>query len=152
GVRIVKAFQAEELQRRRMRQGVEAVERMGNKIVLVQARMNALIEILAGVAISLVVLYAGWRNLSFGETPGPFFAFIPALLLPADPLRRLSRMQLQLAAASAGARMMYELLDTPAAEAEATGRALHMRDGEVRFKGVSFAYTPGAPVLTDLDL
>jgi ATP-binding cassette, subfamily B, bacterial MsbA len=151
GVRIVKAFQAEELQRRRMRQGVEAVERMGNKIVLVQARMNALIEILAGVAISLVVLYAGWRNLSFGETPGQFFAFITALLLTADPLRRLSRMQLQLAAASAGARMMYELLDTPAAEAEATGRALKVRRGEVRFNAVSFAYTPGAAVLTDLD-
>jgi hypothetical protein len=49
-MRIVKAFQAEGLQRRRMRQGIEAVERMGNKIVLVQARMNALIEVLAGVA------------------------------------------------------------------------------------------------------
>jgi ATP-binding cassette subfamily B protein len=151
GVRIVKAFQAEGLQRRRMRQGIEAVERMGNKIVLVQARMNALIEVLAGASISLVVLYAGWRNLSFGETPGQFFAFITALLLTADPLRRLSRMQLQLAAAAAGARLMYDLLDAPATEQAGGGSELVVRDGEVRFKGVSFAYAPGAPVLAGLD-
>jgi subfamily B ATP-binding cassette protein MsbA len=154
GVRIVKAFQAEELQRRRMRQGVEAVERMGNKIALVHARMNALVEVLAGAAIGLVVLYAGWRNLSFGETPGQFFAFITALLLAADPLRRLSRMQLQLAATSAGARMMYDLLDTPPAEAAsaAAGRTLAIRAGEVRFDKVSFGYNAGAPVLAELDL
>jgi ATP-binding cassette subfamily B protein len=151
GVRIVKAFQAEELQRGRMRRGIEAVERTGNKIVLVQARMNALIEVLAGVAIALVVLYAGWRSLSFGERPGQFFAFIAALLLAADPLRRLSRMQLQLAAATAGARLMYDLLDTPAAEANAAGRELEVRAGEVGFREVSFAYAPGAPVLAGLD-
>ena len=151
GVRIVKAFQAEGLQRQRMRQGIEAVERMGNKIVLVQARMNALIEVLAGVAIGLVVLYAGWRNLSFAETPGQFFAFIAALLLTADPLRRLSRMQLQLAVAAAGARLMYDLLDTPAAEQAGGGIRLTVRDGEVRFKEVAFAYAPGAPVLAGLD-
>jgi ATP-binding cassette, subfamily B, bacterial MsbA len=142
GVRIVKAFQAEDQQRGRMRQGIEAVARMGNKIVIVQARMNALI----------VVLYAGWRNLSFGETPGQFFAFITALLLAADPLRRLSRMQLQLAAAAAGARLMYDLLDTPAAEANMTGRELKVHAGEIRFERVSFAYAPGAPVLEGLDL
>jgi ATP-binding cassette subfamily B protein len=151
GVRIVKAFQAEDLQRGRMRLGIEAVERTGNKIVVVQARMNALIEVLAGIAIGLVVLYAGWRNLSFGETPGQFFAFIAALLLAADPLRRLSRMQLQLAVSAAGTRLMYDLLDTPAVEAGATGRELKVRVGEVRFRQVSFAYAPRAPVLAGLD-
>ena len=151
GVRIVKAFQVEDLQRRRMSEGIDAVERTGNKIVLVQARMNALIEVLAGVAISLVVLYAGWRNFSFGETPGQFFAFITALLLTADPLRRLSRMQLQLAAAAVGARMMYDLFDMPPAEkALPAGRELVARGGEVRFERVCFAYEGGAPVLADL--
>jgi ATP-binding cassette subfamily B protein len=119
--------------------------------VVVQARMNALIEVLAGLAIGLVVLYAGWRNLSFGETPGQFFAFIAALLLAADPLRRLSRMQLQLAVSAAGTRLMYDLLDTPAVEAGATGRELKVRVGEVRFRQVSFAYAPRAPVLAGLD-
>jgi ATP-binding cassette subfamily B protein len=121
GIRIVKAFQMEEQQRRRMHQGVNAVERMGNKIVAAQAAMNGIVEVLAGLAIGLVVLYAGWRNLAFGETPGQFFAFIAALLMASDPLRRLSRLQLQLTAAAAGARAIYDILDLPPSETPKLG-------------------------------
>jgi ATP-binding cassette, subfamily B, bacterial MsbA len=152
GIRIVKAFQMEGQQRRRMHQGIEAVERTGNKIVAVQAGMNGLVEVLAGLAIGLVVLYAGWRNFSFGETPGQFFAFIAALLMASDPLRRLSRLQLQLTAAAAGARMMYDLLDVPASETPLTAPDLVVRGGEIRFEKVRFCYQPGTPVLADLDL
>jgi len=154
GIRIVKAFQMEEQQRRRMHFGIEAVERMGNKIVAVQAGMNGLVEALAGLAIGLVVLYAGWRSFSFGETPGQFFAFIAALLMASDPVRRLSRLQLQLTAAAAGARTMYDLLDLPASERPPPAPApeLAVRGGEIRFDKVRFAYKSGAPVLADLEL
>jgi len=152
GIKIVKAFQLEDLQRKRMFQGIEAVERLGNKIVRVQARVNPLAEILAGLAISMVVLYAGWRNLSYGEAPGGFFAFIAALLLAADPVRRLSKLQLELTTAAVGVRMMYDLIDAPAAErAEDARPELVIRTGEVRFEKVSFAYDVGASVLNELE-
>jgi ATP-binding cassette subfamily B protein len=152
GIKIVKAFQLEGQQRQRMGQGIEAVERMGNKIVGVQAAMNGLVEIVAGLAIGLVVLYAGWRNFSFGDTPGQFFAFIAALLMAADPLRRLSRLQLQLQASAILARMMYSLLDTPASEKAVPAPDLVVRGGEVRLDNVAFSYAPDAPVLTGLSL
>jgi ATP-binding cassette subfamily B protein len=154
GIRIVKAFQMEGQQRRRMHQGIEAVERMGNRMVAVQAGMNGLVEALAGLAIGLVVLYAGWRNVAFGETPGQFFAFIAALLMASDPLRRLSRLQLQLTAAAAGARAMYGLLDLTAAERPAPVAApdLAVRGGEIRFEQVRFSYKPGVVALAGLDL
>jgi ATP-binding cassette subfamily B protein len=151
GIRVIKAFQLEGQQRQRMHKGIHAVERLGNKMVQVQAGMNGLVEILAGLAVGLVVLYAGWRNLSVGDTPGQFFAFIAALLMAADPLRRLSRLQLQLAAAAVGAQMMYDLLDMPAAEKAAPAPNLSVRGGEVRFQQVSFSYEAGTPVLRDLD-
>jgi ATP-binding cassette subfamily B protein len=152
GIAIVKAFQLEMLQRRRMHQAIGAVEHMGNKMVAAQAGMNGLVEMLAGLAIGLVVLYAGWRSFSFGDTPGQFFAFIAALLMASDPLRRLSRLQLQLTGGAAGAKMMYDLLDMPASEKAVSAPELTVRDGEVRFERVSFSYKPGTPVLTDLDL
>src|SRR5690606_23345776 len=94
-----------------------------------------------------------WRSLFAGDTPGQFFAFITALLMASDPLRRLSRVQLQLAAAAVGTQMMYDLLDTPASERPAqVGPDLVVRGGEVRFEKVCFAYQPGTPVLKDLDL
>jgi ATP-binding cassette subfamily B protein len=153
GIRIVKAFQLEGNQRERMRLGIDAVRRMGNKVTAAQAGMNGLVEVLAGLAIALVILYAGWRNFSSGDTPGQFFAFIAALLMASDPLRRLSRMQLQLTAAAVGARMMYDLIDTPALEPDdPAAPALSVRGGEVRLDKVCFAYRPGKRVLADLDL
>jgi ATP-binding cassette, subfamily B, bacterial MsbA len=153
GISIVKAFQLEAPQRERMQQGIDAVRRMGNKMVAAQAAMNGLVEVLAGLVIGLVVLYAGWRNFSAGDTPGQFFAFIAALLMASDPLRRLSRLQLQLTAAAVGTKMMYDLLDLPASEEAAPGaRELSVGGGEVRFEKVRFSYKPGAPVLDDLDL
>jgi ATP-binding cassette subfamily B protein len=153
GIRIVKAFQLEDVQRARMGNGIDAVRKMGNKIVAAQAGMNGLVEVLAGLVIALVVLYAGWRNLNSGDTPGQFFAFIAALLMAADPLRRLSRLQLQLTAAAVGTQMMYDLLDQPVSEKTAPGAPeLKVAGGEVRFERVRFAYLPGTPVLSDLTL
>jgi ATP-binding cassette subfamily B protein len=102
----------------------------------------------------VVVLYAGWRNLTFGETPGQFFAFIAALLMASDPLRRLSRLQLQLTAAAAGARAIYDILDLPPSETPklATAPDFVVQRGEIRFERVHFSYRLGAPVLADLDL
>jgi subfamily B ATP-binding cassette protein MsbA len=154
GIRIVKAFQMEGQQRVRMAGGVDAVRRMGNKMTAIQASMNGLVEVLAGLAIALVVLYAGWRNVSAGDTPGQFFAFIAALLMASDPLRRLSRLQLQLTASAVAAKMIYDLLDLPAPEKPAAPPApdLAVRSGEVRFEKVRFAYKAGTPALADLDL
>lgn len=91
--------------------------------------------------------------MSQGQTPGQFFAFITALLLTADPARRLSRLQLRLATAAVGVRSMYELLDTPAAETDpSTKKDLIVSHGAIRLEGVSFSYGPGAKVLDDLRL
>ncbi len=153
GIRIVKSFQLEKLLQRRMNEGVEAVERLSNRIVAVQAQVNPLIETIGGLAVAAAVVYAGWRNVSHGDTPGQFFAFITALLMAADPARRLSKLQLQLATSAVGVRMMYELLDKPAAEVDQNQRPeLLVGEGEVRFDKVTFSYDPDTPVLRGLDL
>ena len=119
----------------------------------IQASVNPLMETVGGFAVAGVVLYAGWRNLYYGDTPGQFFAFIPALLMCADPARRLSRVQLQLATAWVGVRIMYELLDTPAKEDEPPGKPdLKITGGEIAFHDVTFAYIADKPVINGLNL
>lgn len=153
GIRIVKSFQLERMLQRRMNEGIDGVEWLANKIVAVSALVNPLIETLGGLAVAMAVVYAGWRNVSFGDTPGQFFAFITALLMAADPARRLSKLQLQLATAAIGVKMMYDLLDQPATEVDEDQRPdLIATEGEVRFEGVTFSYDPDTPVLSELDL
>ncbi len=153
GIKIVKSFQLEDGLRRQMYDAIEAVMRMSNKIVSTQARVNPLIDTLGGVAVALVVLYAGWRNLSSPEAPGHFFAFVTALLMASDPARRLSRLQLSLATSTVGVKMMYDLLDTPAGEAADTKQApLAVAKGAIVFDQVDFGYGPRTPVLKQLSL
>lgn len=151
GIRIIKSFQLEEAMRRHMVACIEALQRLNNKIVAVKARVNPLMETAAGLAIAAAVAYAGWRTMSHGRSPGEFFAFIAALLLAGEPLRRLSRLHLQLVGSAVQVRMLYDILDTPAAEADSAPKSpLVVTRGEVRFDNVSFAYRQNTPVLNEL--
>lgn len=153
GVRIVKSFQLENTMQKRMDTSIEAVERLNNRITGVKARVNPLMETMAGFAIAAVVTYAGWRTLQHGQTPGEFFAFITALLLTGEPLRRLSRLHLQVTTAAVQVRMIYALLDTPAPEKEELNRPLLIvNGGEVRFDNVAFSYDQKTNVLQNLSL
>lgn len=151
GTRIIKSFQLEDAMRRHMDACIDTVERRNNKIVSVKARVNPLLETAAGLAIAAAVAYAGWRTMSHGRSPGEFFAFIAALLMAGEPLRRLSRLQLQLVTCAVQVRMLYDILDMPAAEAESPAKGpLMITRGEVRFDDVSFAYRKNTPVLSNL--
>jgi ATP-binding cassette, subfamily B, bacterial MsbA len=153
GSHVVKSFQLENKMRVRMFDAVDAVQRLANKMLRISASVNPLMETIGGIAVAGVVLYAGWRNLYHGETPGQFFAFITALLMCADPARRLSRVQLQLATASTGVRMMYELIDTPAKEDEPPGKPeLCVGEGKIVLHDVVYSYIPNKPVLNELNL
>jgi len=153
GTQVVKSFQLENHMRTRAMDAISAVERLNTRMLRIRATVNPLMEAAGGVAVAGVVFYAGWRNLYYGDTPGQFFAFITALLMCADPARRVSRVHLQLASALIGVRMMYELLDTPAKEDEPPGKPqLNVTRGEIEFHNVSFSYVDGKPVIKGLSL
>ena len=153
GAQVVKSFQLENKMRARMFGAIEAVQQRATKMLRIQAGVNPLMETIGGCAVASVILYAGWQNLYHGASPGQFFAFITALLMCADPGRRLSRVQLQLASAAVGVRMMYDLIDTPALEEEPPGKPeLVVKDGGLALHDVAFRYVPNKPVLNDMTL
>jgi ATP-binding cassette subfamily B protein len=131
---------------------IAAVERLSNKMTRIGASVNPMMDTLAGLAIALVVFYAGWRNINYGDTPGQFFAFIAALLMCADPARRLSRAHLNIEQNAISVRMMYQLLDTPALETETHKKILHVDRGEIVFAGVTFSYDSQQPIIRELEL
>ena len=153
GVHVVKSFQLEPHMNERMDNAVSAVERLSNKMLRVQAVVNPLMDSLGGFAVAAVVFYAGWRNLNYGDTPGQFFAFITALLMAAEPARRISQAHLKLAASAIGVKMMYDLLDTPAREAETMEKPpLRVSKGDIVLENVVFGYTSDKTVIKGLNL
>jgi len=63
------------------------------------------------IAVSLAILYAGMRMTSGGYDPGTFMSFLTALLMAADPARRLSQLRVNLRTALMAVEMVNQLLN-----------------------------------------
>ena len=151
GIAIVKAFTLEEELARRIGVMADTAEQRSNKIARVSERLAPISDMLAGLAVTAVVAYSGYRALVLGEPPGAVFSFITALILAYDPARRLERMQVTMECALVNARMIYELLDLEPRQGDAPDAAeARITSGEVRFSNVSFGYASDMPVLKDL--
>ena len=150
GIRVVKAFRVEERMRQEMGKAIRDVEHRSNRIASLTARTSPLMETLGGFAVAMVIFYGGYSVVERGQDPGAFFAFITALLLAYEPVKRLARLQVNLNTSLVGVRLMYEMLDRPPSYADRQGSAeLAVPKGEVRFEGVAFSYGE-APALNGL--
>ncbi len=79
GMRIVKAFTLEDAMRARLDANVADVEHEANKMARVANRASPLMEMLGGFAIAAAMIYAGYRVIHTGATPGEFFSFFDRL-------------------------------------------------------------------------
>jgi ATP-binding cassette subfamily B protein len=151
GLRIVKAFTLEPELQTRFDANVRNVEAQSNKMARVGQRVTPLMETLAGLAITAVMIYAGYRVTRTGSDAGEFMSFITAFLLAYEPAKRLARLNIDLTAALTGVRMLYGILDAPPTEPADDDRPpLAAEKARVEFRRVNFAY-PGKPsVFRDL--
>jgi ATP-binding cassette subfamily B protein len=153
GIRIVKAFNLEDIMRVRMHAAITYVRRRSDKIARVKARMAPFMELLGGLAMAAVMLWAGLSAINYGTQPGAFMSFITAILLAYEPAKRLADTRVTLERGMVGVRLMYKILDTkPTMDANLDGPDLEVRAGQVKFDSVSFGYRRGAPALRKLTL
>ncbi|HUZ68039.1 MAG TPA: ABC transporter ATP-binding protein, partial [Beijerinckiaceae bacterium] len=151
GIKIIKSFNLEALMSARMAQSVGDLERAANRIAAGAAISSPLADSLAGLAIAGVIFYGSWRVTIAHADPGSFFAFVAALLMAYQPAKRLARVNLDIQTGLIGARLIYEVLDAPAAEAPAeTLPAMEVSEGRIAFENVVFGYRSGELVLDGL--
>jgi ATP-binding cassette, subfamily B, bacterial MsbA len=118
------------------------------RMTRIRARLDPMLEALAGAAVALVIGFEGWR----GVSPGGFMGFISALLMAARPLRALGTMNAAIQEGLAGMVRVFSVIDEPAAIADAPNALpLPAGPGAVRFEHVAFTYPDGRAGLKDLD-
>jgi len=148
GVRTVKAFTLEETMQQRIDQNIAAVERTTNKMARVANRSKPLTETLGGFAVAGCLLYGGYRVVAFHTEPGQFFSFLAAFLMATEPAKRLASLNIDLNSQLVGARMLLEVVDSPATERSDDDKpALKLTDAQIELRDVSFAYRTGETVL-----
>jgi ATP-binding cassette subfamily B protein len=151
GLRIVKAFTLEDIMRERFDRNIAVVEGEANKMARVSNRTTPLMETLGGFAISLAIIYGGYRVIMTGATPGEFFSFITAFLLAYEPAKRLARLNIELSSGLVGVRVLFEILDSAPTEAIDDDKpSLQTKTGRIEFSSVNFAYRAEEPVLTGM--
>jgi ATP-binding cassette, subfamily B, bacterial MsbA len=143
GIRIIKAFGMESEQSAEYRALNEEYRKRSLKIVQTKAKGRAIVEITHGIVLAIALGGGGWlvMNGSWDVEAGDFVAFLVALATLFRPLKRLTMAYHHWNESLAGAKRLFEVVDTPAESVDAAdARVLGPIREAIRFEGVSFAY------------
>ncbi|MCA3269369.1 MAG: ATP-binding cassette domain-containing protein [Alphaproteobacteria bacterium] len=144
GIRHVKAYNREEFEARRGENLIDRLLELTIKATRIRASAPPIMELLGGCAIVIIIYYGGQQVISGAKTTGSFFSFITALLMAYDPVKRLSRVNLNLQEGLAAAARLFEVLDTPNQQRDRdNARDITVSRGDIHFNNVSFHY-PGS--------
>jgi ABC-type multidrug transport system fused ATPase/permease subunit len=153
GVRVVKAFAAEDRQLGRFRETVSRVFDQSMIATRMRAFYNPFIGFLPNLGLAVILLVGGRAVVHGSLTLGGFTTFYAYLLMLIGPMRQLGIALGMAQRATASGTRLFELLDTDAQlTAPAGAPPLPEGRGRVELEGVSFSYASGLPALRDVDL
>ena len=150
--RVVKVFGGQEYESRRFDSGSNKVRRFNMKVSLAAAANVPLVQLIAAVALAVIVYLATQQASADETTVGGFVSFLTAMLLLLAPLKHLTGVSETLQRGLAAAESVFALIDQTPEEDTGTEEIARAR-GEIEYRGVSFTY-PGATraALEDISL
>ncbi|MEZ5206819.1 MAG: ABC transporter ATP-binding protein [Acidimicrobiales bacterium] len=162
GIRAVKGFGAEELQRRRLATEADDIYDVAMRASRIRASFLPAMELLPNIGLIFVLGYGGWQVIAGQLSLGSLIAFNVYVALLIWPLRMLGMIIAQGQRAAASAQRVHEVLDTaPEITAPAHPQHLPARPepasvatgvGRIELDAVRFGYGRPHPVLDGLDL
>ncbi len=156
GVRVVQSFTAEDLERRRYGEGVEASFRASLRRIRLSSLMAGIMTFLAFSSLAGVLWYGGRQVLAGELTPGSLVSFLFYALQVGINVGGLTGIFSQVQEALGASSRLFELLDTRSDLPQvAAPTPLGRLSGRVTFENVSFRYgeeSGGLQILSNLDL
>ncbi len=139
--RMVRLHGAEAAQGERFEQLSQRLNRLAVKSTIAQAATTPLTQMMAALALSVVVMIALWQSGEQGLTVGGFVAYITAMLMLIAPIRRLADMAAPITRGLAALERGLVLIDEVAPEPQgsfaidhAQGR-IELREARVSYRG-----------------
>ena len=142
GARLIKSYQLEAKQKGKASNHFNRLKTLFVKLVSTRAGLEPVMEIVGGIAISLVILLAGWQIISGRSSVGEFSGFISALLIAVGPARALGTLNSVLQEGTAAATRVFAGIDSKAMVIESeSAKSLIKPKGNLVFKNVSYSYS-----------
>ncbi len=153
GIRIVKAYTAEEREDRVFATGAISLFENVRKTLTGISAVTSFGGVVIG-AIGVVMMVVGGRAILAGTmTLGDFIMYIFFVGMLAAPLIQMSSIGTQLSEALAGLERIREIKSMATEDdQDASREPLGHLDGQIVFDSVSFEYDPGVPVLKNVSL
>ena len=153
GMRVVQAFSRESVNTRRFREISDHYRQANQQTVLYNGLYFPFVDLLATIALAVVLGYGGHLYFAGALTIGTLFAFMLYVQNFFDPVQELSQLYGTFLSATAALDKITQVLDEQPEVVDRPGAGdLPEIAGDVRFESVRFSYGRGDEVLHGIDL
>jgi subfamily B ATP-binding cassette protein MsbA len=147
GHKIVKVHGGEAYEMSRFIEKADRLRRFALKTAVVGGLNQPITQLIASMALSVVLVIALMQSSTEGTTVGGFAAFITAMMLIISPIKHLADINQPLQRGLTAAEMIFGLMDQPIEEDDsrkAGVQRIEKAKGAIAFKDVTFAYQQDA--------
>jgi ABC-type multidrug transport system fused ATPase/permease subunit len=169
GIKIVKAFATERVERRRFFDETKNLYRKSVRVAMIDAMSDPVLEMLTLTTVAIALLAGSYLvlnqsiylNLGFVQLQlaaqemsiQDLLTLYTMLAAASDPIRKLANVHSKIQRASAAADRICTLMDrAPKVSENKRGAALPRHRDSIEFDQVTFGYTGRSPVLAGIDL
>ena len=140
-IRVIKTYNLEGLQKKIAIKKFENIYKGNIKIIKARAKIEPTLEIIGGLAISIVLVLAGIRILNDNSDLGSFTGFISALLIAVQPARALGTLNTILQEGAASLIRLEDLLKKKSLiDTSESKKVLKLVKGKIRYSNVNYYY------------
>lgn len=153
GIKAVQAYRREPRNQEIFEAVADDYKNINERAFKLLAVFMPAVRLVGNVTTGMVLLYGGYRVLHGEMTLGTLTAFLLYLRIFFEPMQEISQFfNTFQSAAAALEKIAGVLAESPAIQDPPSPVELPNVKGGIGFHGVDFAYTPGRPVLPDLNL
>ncbi|WP_419208558.1 lipid A ABC transporter ATP-binding protein/permease MsbA [Photobacterium leiognathi subsp. mandapamensis] len=150
GHKVVLSYGGQEVEKQRFDNVSNQMRRQTMKLVSAQAIANPVIQVIASLALVVVLILANTPSLRAELTPGTFAVVFGAMFGLMRPLKALTSVTSQFQRGMAACHTLFELMDLETEKDNGKVEVQRVK-GDVEVKNVTFTYpTKDAPALRDV--
>lgn len=139
GHRVVKLFGGQKQASERFAEVNNTIVRLGKKITQAAAARSPFSELIASLALAVVIFIALWQSQNGYTTIGEFMAFIVAMLQMLSPIKNLANISIPMQTMFLASDGVCQFLDTTP-EKDTGTKTLHNVSGHLKFENIDVCY------------
>ena len=153
GVRVTKSLGREDSNLAEFAELATSMYRSSFRAAWMSAAFLPVVQVLAAVAVALIIQVGGLQFQTGMITLGGIQAFIQYIFWMLFPIQEMARVYAQLQQAVASAERIFSLIDSlPEVQDQPGAMEEHSLRGTIEFDAVDFAYEPDNPILQGFNL